>query len=109
MDVNEKIYINTGGCEDETSVKIVNCVENSEGHNYQETTTKGIKWEFNTNLGLQFGLPQVGVGGGGELGANYEQSRVFSVTQETTKKQKVEQQVDTMRSPLQFQQVQRRF
>ena len=92
VDVNEKVYTNTGGCEDKTLVKIVNCVENSEGHNYQQTTTKGIKWEVNANIGLQFGLPQVGVGGGGELGANYGRSRVLSVTQETTNKQKVEQQ-----------------
>lgn len=93
VDVNEKLYANTGGFEDETTVKIVNCVENSEGHNYQETTTKGIKWGLDANIGLQFGLPQVGVGGGtAKVGGTFERSSISSVTQEKTRKQRIEQQ-----------------
>ena len=93
VDVNEKIYTNTGGCEDETIVKVVNSVENSEDHNYQETTTKGIQWGVNANVGLQFGLPQVGGGSGsGGLGVNFQRTNVHSVTQEKTKTEKVEQQ-----------------
>ena len=92
VDVNEKIYINTDGCEDETTVKVVNSVENSQGHNYQETTTKGIQWGVDANIGLQFGLPQVSGGGSGGVGFSYQQSQVHTVTHEKTKKQKVEQQ-----------------
>ena len=67
-------------------------MENSKGHNYQQTTTKGIQWGVNANVGLQFDLPQVGVGGSGSLGANYQRSTVHTVTHEKTKKEKVEQQ-----------------
>ena len=103
VDVNEKIYTNTGGCEDETTVKVVNSVENSEGHNYQETTTKGVQWGVNANIGLQFGLPQVGGGGGrGGLGLNFQRTNVHTVTQEKTKKEKKEQQAhheETLKIP----------
>ena len=79
VDVHEKIFTNTGGFEDETSVAIVSDVENTEVRNYQETTTKGIKWDVDTNVGLQFGLPQVGVGGNANIGGSYGRSRSVSV------------------------------
>ena len=92
VDVNEKVYTNTGGFEDETTVKIVNSVENTEDRNYQVTTTKGVKWGLDANVGLQFGLPQVGVGGSAKLGGNYERSRAFSVTEGKSEQQKTEHQ-----------------
>ena len=92
VDVNEKVYTNAGGDEDETTVIIVNKQENTEGRRYSETTTKGIKWGVDANVGLQFGLPQVGVGFEGKIGGNYERSRVLSVTQEKTMQQKNQQQ-----------------
>lgn len=59
VDVNEKIYSNNEGGEDVTTVKIVSSVGTSQGHNYQERVTSGIRWGVNTNVGLQFGLAQV--------------------------------------------------
>ena len=75
VDVNEKIYSNTDGEEDSTTVKIINAVENTEGHNYQQSVTKGIQWGANANVGLQFGLPQVGMGIGGGAGLNFQRQR----------------------------------
>ena len=92
VDVNEKVYTNTKGGEDESTIKIVSCVENSEGHNYQETTTKGIEWGVNANVGLQFGLPQVGVGGSGRVGFQYKRTNLMTISQEHTKKERVETQ-----------------
>ena len=92
VDVNEKIYANHEGSEDETTVKIVSCVENSEGHNYQETTTKGVQWGASANIGLQFGLPQVGVGATGGLGANFQRTRTLAISNEKTTSNKVELQ-----------------
>ena len=92
VDVNEKVYTNTGGHEDETTIIIVNSQENTEGRNYRETTTKGIKWGVDANVGLQFGLPQVGGGIQGKLGGNFERSKILSVTQEKTLQEKHQQQ-----------------
>ena len=64
VDIYEKLYYNHGQSEDETTVKVANLVENTEGHNYMHTTTNGLEFDFDSNVGLQFGLPQVGVGGG---------------------------------------------
>jgi hypothetical protein len=92
VDVNEKIYCNSEGSEDVTTVKIVNCVENSEGHNYQECVTKGVKWGLNANVGLQFGLPQVGAGGGGGIGGNFQRESSTTLVKENKKDNKVELQ-----------------
>ena len=91
VDVNEKIYTNTGGYEDETTVKIVNMEENTEGRNYREVTSKGIKWGVDANVGLQFGLPHV-LNVGGEIGSSYERSKVLAVTKEKSKEQKHKRQ-----------------
>ena len=90
VDVNEKIYCNSDGSEDETTVKIVNCVENSEGHNYQSTVTKGVNWGVNANVGLQFGLPQVGAGAGGSVGTSFGTQYVRTMTTENKKENRVE-------------------
>ena len=90
VDVNEKVYYNREGGEDETTVKIVNCVENAEGHNYTQTTTKGVEWGANANIGLQFGLPQVG--GSGGLGIGFKRTTLHTQTEEKTKSNRVEQQ-----------------
>lgn len=91
VDVNEKVYINQEGSQDESTIKIVNCVENSEGHNYVQTTTKGLEFGGTANLGLQFGLPQVG-GVSGGLGGSINRKYERSTTEETTKTNKVELQ-----------------
>ena len=92
VDVNEKIYSNSEGGEDETTIKIVNCVENTEGHNYTTTVTKGIQWGVNANVGLQFGLPQVGVGVKAGLGGNYQRSTTNTFSKEEKKENRVELQ-----------------
>ena len=92
VDVNEKIYCNSAGEEDVTTVKIVNSVENTEGHNYQETVTKGIQWGVNTNVGLQFGLPQVGVGGKASVGTSFQRQLATTFVKENKKENRVELQ-----------------
>ena len=92
VDVNEKIYTNNEGSVDETSVKIFKCVENSEGHNYQEITTKGVQWGGSANVGLQFGLPQVGVGGGGSVGASFQRQLTTTLVREEKKENRVKLQ-----------------
>ena len=84
VDVNEKVYTNLEGDEDKTTVTVVRSVENSEAHNYTETTTKGIEWGADANVGLQFGLPQVGVGFSVGGSASHKQQTTNTVTEETT-------------------------
>ena len=87
VDVNEKVYTNLEGGEDETNVKIVRSVANSKAHNYTETTTKGIEWGAGVNVGLQFGLPQVGpAAASASVGANasFKKQNTKTVTEETT-------------------------
>ena len=90
VDVNEKVYYNSEGGEDSSTVKIVNCVENTEGHNYQESVTKGVQWGANANVGLQFGLPQVG--GSAGLGFNFQRQNTTTLVNEKKKENKVELQ-----------------
>ena len=92
VDVNEKIYSNSEGGEDETTIKIVNCVENTEGHNYTTTVTKGVQWGVNANVGLQLGLPQVGAGLNAGLGGNYQRSTTNTFSKEEKKENRVELQ-----------------
>lgn len=92
VDVNEKIYSNGEGSEDTSCVKIVNTVQNTEGHNYQQSVTKGVQWGVNANVGLQFGLPQVGVGVSGGVGTSYQRQNISTVMNETKKENKVELQ-----------------
>ena len=84
VDVNEKVYTNLEGGEDATNVRIVRSVANSKGHNYTETTTKGIEWGAGANVGLQFGLPQVGVGVSTGTTASFKKQTTKTVTEETT-------------------------
>ena len=59
VDVNEKVYSNfQGSGDDESTVKIVSSVENSEYHDYQVSTTRGVLWGTDANDGLLFGFPQ---------------------------------------------------
>ena len=54
---NERGYSNS--TDFETTYKVsLDVVENSEDHVYHESTKKGVQWGTNTNIGLQFGLPQ---------------------------------------------------
>ena len=92
VDVNEKIYSNAEGGEDSTTVKIINCAENTEGHNYQESVTKGVQWGVNANVGLQFGLPMVGAGGKGGLGFQFQRQHSTTLVNEKKKENKVELQ-----------------
>ena len=66
VDVNEKVYYNKlkEGSEDTTTIKILSSAESTEGHNYQDTVKRGMRWSVNTNVGLQFGLPRVEVDSG---------------------------------------------
>lgn len=86
VDVNEKIYENHDGSEDTTTIKLVNSTEDIEGHNYVQTTKKGIEWGLNANIGLQFGIPQIGGSNdsGAKLGVGFKKSK----TTETTKAEK---------------------
>ena len=91
VDVNEKIYSNCdGSTDDESTVKVVSRVENSEDHNYHESTTKGVQWGTNANVGLQFGLPQVFSGGGINVGGSFQRTTSTTVAQEEKKSNKVE-------------------
>lgn len=92
VDVNEKIYTNSDGGEDETTVKVVSCIENSEGHNYQTSVTKGVNWGANANVGLQFGLPQVGVGGSANVGTSFGTQYSRTLVTENKKENRVEVQ-----------------
>ena len=92
VDVNEKVYLNhekgkeeTEGKDetkgkgenerkDKTKVIIVNTVENTEGHNYQQTTTSGVEWGVDAKIGLQFGLPQFGGGPKGGIGGSFKKT-----------------------------------
>ena len=97
VDVNEKICCNYGGSEDETTVKIVNCVENTEGHSYTQTTTKGVDWGLDNKIGLQFGLQHVEALPW-RTGANY----IASAIAKKARSNRVEQQShheETMRVP----------
>ena len=64
VDVNEKVYYNKEGSEDTTTIKILSSAESTEGHNYQDTVKRGMRWSVNINVGLQFGLPRVEVDSG---------------------------------------------
>ena len=90
VDVDEKIYYNNSGGEDATTVKIVNCIENSEGQNYTTSTTKGVEWGASASLGLQFGLPQVGASG--SVGGSFKRTNTTTTTQQETKSNRVERQ-----------------
>ena len=102
VDVNEKVYLNhekgkeeTEGKDetkgkgeterkDKTKVTIVNTVENTESHNYQQTTTSGVEWGVDAKIGLQFGLPQFGGAGGpsGGIGGNFKKTSIKTETVE---------------------------
>ena len=91
VDVNEKVYSNHHGSDDETTVKLVSTMENAEGHNYSVSTTSGVEWGGGADLGLQFGLPQgasLKVGGN----ASFKKFKSKTVTNEDTKTSKVESQ-----------------
>ena len=90
VDVNEKVYTNCQGKDDETLVKIMKSVEDFEGHNYTVSTTKGVEWGLKSNLGLQFGLPGHLVGGAkigaeGGIEAHFTKKKQTTVTEETRK------------------------
>ena len=94
VDVNEKVYSNDGPQQkedDETTVKIVNTAENTEGHNYKQETTKGLEWGANANVGLQFGLPQFGTGVTGGIGGSFKKHSSETKTYEKTNENKVGQ------------------
>ena len=107
VDVNEKVYLNhekgkeetesrdetkgKGETErkDKTKVMIVNTVENTEGHNYQQTTTSGVEWGVDAKIGLQFGLPQFGGGGPqGGIGGSFKKTSSKTETVETKSENK---------------------
>ena len=87
VDVNEKIYTNLGSGQkgDETKVTIVKKSESSEAYGYEQKTTSGLEWGAGTNLGAQFGLPQVGVGASGGFNASFKKYNEKSKTNSTTK------------------------
>ena len=92
VDVNEKIYSNHHGSEDETTVKLVSTTENAEGHSYSVSTTSGVEWGGGANLGLQFGLPQFGTGLNVGGNASFKKFNSKTVKDEDTKTNKVESQ-----------------
>ena len=92
VDVNEKVYSNYRGNEDETTVKIMKSVENTEGHSYSASTTKGVEWGGGVDIGLQFGMPQVGINASAGGNFKYKRTKTQTVTEETTKTNKVQSQ-----------------
>lgn len=95
VDVNEKVYSNDGPQQkedDETTVRIVNTAENTEGHNYKQETTKGLEWGASANVGLQFGLPQFGTGVKGGIGGGFKKHSSQTQTYEKTNENKVGQE-----------------
>ena len=82
VDVNEKIYTNEAGSEDDESiVKIVKSSETSQGYNYEQQTTKGFEWGAGANIGAQFGLPQVGIGLTANTETSFKKKNLMTVTQ----------------------------
>ena len=105
VDVNEKEYLNhekgedkTKGKDeterkDKTKVTIVNTVENTEGHNYQQSTTSGVEWGVDAKIGLQFGLPAFGGGGpNAGIGGNFKKTSSKTETFEKKSENKVVQE-----------------
>lgn len=102
VDVNEKVYLNHEKGQDETKgkdeterkdktkVTIVNTVENTEGHNYQQSTTSGVEWGVDAKIGLQFGLPAFG-GVKPEIGGSFKKTRLKTETFEKKSENKVTQ------------------
>ena len=111
VDVNEKEYSNYCGNErgdsnpnhhgsdresdrksesDETTVKISKCVENAEGHSYTATTTKGVEWGGGVDIGLQFGMPQIGINASAGGNFNYKRNYIQMLTEAITKTNTVE-------------------
>ena len=102
VDVNEKVYLNHEKGQDETKgkdetehkdktkVTIVNTVENTEGHNYQQSTTSGVEWGVDAKIGLQFGLPAFG-GVKPEIGGSFKKTSLKTETFEKKSENKVTQ------------------
>lgn len=85
VDVNEKEYVNEATQPerqfhdtnaDSSTIKIVKYVENTQGHNYVQTTTNGLEFGASVNSGLKFGLPQFGVNldAGGHINRNMSET-----------------------------------
>ena len=104
VDMTEKIYTNVEGSgdHDETTVKIARTVQSSEGYSYQQTTTNGLEWGVGANVGVQFGLPQVGVGASVGGDGRVKKTRSTAVTEEKTKTSTIGQEShheETMKIP----------
>ena len=86
VDVNEKFYTNkgSGSNEDESTVKIVKKAETSATSNYEQQTTTGLEWGAGTNIGAQFGLPQVGIQLSGGGSTSFKKTNQTTITESTT-------------------------
>ena len=90
VDVNEKFYTNVGDAAgsaeggDASTVKITKTWETSQGYNYEQQTTSGFEWGNQVNIGAQFGLPQVGIGGNLGGNASFTQKVENSTTTSST-------------------------
>ena len=94
VDVNEKIYSNNGdgSDDDESTVRIVKSSEISQGRNYEQQTTNGFKWGAGTNVGVQFGLPQVGVGLKASVDTSFKKKKETTIKESITTENKVGQE-----------------
>ena len=103
VDVNEKIYTNNGrgrsrdaGSDgpggDKSTVKIVKTTEVSNGYNYEQQTSSGIEWGAGTNVGAQFGLPQVGVGVSVGASASFKKTNMTTNTESSSTSNTIGQQ-----------------
>ena len=90
MYINEKVYYNHNGSEDSTTVKINKSVENAEGRSYSVSTTKGVEWGGGVALGLQFGMPQIGLNASSKGNINYTRTKLETVTKADTKTHKLQ-------------------
>ena len=94
LDVQETVYYNRGGSEDETTFKVVNGVENTEDCNYVHTTTKGLEWgvQANVKFGVKGDVPHVSLGGDGGVDGNFKDTSLDTETNEKTTSNRVELQ-----------------
>lgn len=94
VDVNKKEYFNHQGDlqSDETVVKIIHSAESAQAYNYRHQLTNGLELGANANIGLQIGLPQIGVGASGGVGGDIKKRSSETKSHENTQQSKVGQE-----------------
>ena len=74
-DINTKEYINRGTDQGESTVEITKTTEHSKGRSYEWSTTEGVTWGINANIGAKIaGVP--GAGATAEIGGSYQHQKI---------------------------------